>query len=381
MAPEPTHPGVTHFDLDLPPSAGQPQPFDGRITASDASDAPIDPTLPETSEADALESRYLLPKDDAPLRKKRRRRGPDFADAEFPDDLSDESEWADAWHSEFDERNDANDASLNTRSEAQAPDTAPAIAVPETQPLAAPSMPSPGLITPAPRPATAVTAPAPLEDDFQPEVALPPPSQRKGKPGTRGRPPQSESPDFIRQAERKAIWRHPVMVGLMAGLSLVLTATLALQAAHHWRDQLAARQPALAPALAQWCTLVGCQLNPPMQLDQLQVDSIQLVRTASEGPDTYRLTAIVHNSADIGLKWPQLDLTLTDPNGAVLARRLFSVQDARLVPAAELAQRKRQGSDQPVPAAVPPNSQTTIEWQLRAPDLKLAGYTAELFYP
>ncbi len=396
MAPEPAHPGVTHFDLDLPPTASQPQPFDGRaLTPNSDREANADLALPETSEADALESRYLLPKEDAPLRKKRRRRGPEFADAEFPDDLSDPSEWADAWQSEFDERTDTDEAPLVANPEHRpSSTTADDVASgrrttgsevehtePSTAPLAAPASPTPGLMTPAPRPAMAVTAPSPLEDDFQPEVALPPPSQRKGKPGTRGRPPQADSPEFIRQAERKAIWRHPVMVGVLAVLSMVLTLSLALQAAHHWRDQLAARQPALAPVLAQWCGLVGCQLQPPMQLQQLQVDSIQLVRTASEGPDSYRLTAIVHNSADIGLKWPLLDLTLTDPNGAVLARRLFNVQDARLVPPVESTPNTRPRGDQRVPHAVPPSSQTTIQWQLRAPDLKLAGYTAELFYP
>ncbi len=226
------------------------------------------------------------------------------------------------------------------------------------------------------------SAPAPLDDGFEPETALPPPSQRKGKPGTRGRAPQAEAPEFIRVAERKALWSHPTVVGLMAGLSLMLAATLVLQAAHHWRDTLAARQPALQPALIAMCTVLRCEIQPPMQLDDLQVDSVQLVRTASEGPDTYRLTAIVHNKADIALRWPQLDLTLTDPNGAVLVRRMFAVADARVVPASSApSPGSERLQDQPVPAAVPPGAQTTVQWQIKAPNLRLAGYTAELFYP
>ncbi len=226
------------------------------------------------------------------------------------------------------------------------------------------------------------SAPAPLDDGFEPESALPPPSQRKGRPGTRGRAPQADAPEFIRVAERKALWSHPTVVGLMAGLSLMLTATLALQAAHHWRDTLAARQPALQPALTAMCSALQCEIQPPMQLDDLQVDSVQLVRTASEGPDTYRLTAIVHNKADIALRWPQLDLTLTDPNGAVLVRRMFAVADARVVPLdAPASPRGDRPQDLPVPAAVPPGTQTTVQWQIKAPNLRLAGYTAELFYP
>jgi Protein of unknown function (DUF3426) len=226
------------------------------------------------------------------------------------------------------------------------------------------------------------SAPAPLDDGFEPESALPPPSQRKGRPGTRGRAPQADAPEFIRVAERKALWSHPTVVGLMAGLSLMLTATLALQAAHHWRDTLAARQPALQPVLTAMCSALQCEIQPPMQLDDLQVDSVQLVRTASEGPDTYRLTAIVHNKADIALRWPQLDLTLTDPNGAVLVRRMFAVADARVVPLdAPASPRGDRPQDLPVPAAVPPGTQTTVQWQIKAPNLRLAGYTAELFYP
>jgi hypothetical protein len=235
---------------------------------------------------------------------------------------------------------------------------------------------------PTEAPPARASAPVPLDDGFEPESALPPPSQRKGRPGTRGRAPQSDAPEFIRAAERKALWNHPTVVGLMAGLSVMLGLTLALQAAHHWRDTLAARQPALQPALQAMCSVLRCEIQPPMQLDDLQVDSVQLVRTASEGPDTYRLTAIVHNKADIPLRWPQLDLTLTDPNGAVLVRRMFAVADARVVPLdATASPRGERQQDQPVPAAVPPGAQTTVQWQIKAPNLRLAGYTAELFYP
>lgn len=331
LPPDPPHPGITQFDLDMPPEA-----------------------IPQTSEADALESRYLVAQEGVPVRR-RRRRGPEFADAEFPQDLMAADDWAaDDWVSGPGELDDAPAPEVPA---APAPPTSSA----PVQPMAPPQEPP---AASGPRKA----------GGFQAENALPPPSQRKGKPGTRGRAPDKEAPEFIRQADRKAIWRTPAVRGVLSGLSLSLVLLLLAQATHHWRDTLAAHQPALKPWLIQACELAQCEIQAPMQLDDLQVDNIQVVRTNSEGEDTYRLTAIIHNRADVALQWPQLDLTLTDPNGQVLVRRVFSTQDAQLVSAPL-------GEATEVPPHIPANSQSTVQWQLRAPDLKLAGYTAELFYP
>ena len=389
--PEPPAAGLTQFDLDLP---GGNRPFQAPAMPSTTASGSLPAThdaepsaYPETQEADALESRYLLPREDgAPVRKRRRRGGPDFADAEFPEHLVDAS---DPWEDSLPAPEEAAAAPAHTtalpgdmRSVHHPSDVAPDEATTTGWPAAA-TVPAPSS-TMQPPPAGMPSAPAPLdEDNFEPESALPPPSQRKGRPGTRGRAPQAEAPEFIRVAERKALWGHPTVVGLMAGLSVMLGLTLALQAAHHWRDTLAARQPALQPALQAMCSVLHCEIQAPMQLDDLQVDSVQLVRTASEGPDTYRLTAIVHNKADIALRWPQLDLTLTDPNGAVLVRRMFAVADAQVVPtdAPAAGRRGAPAEGQAVPPAVPPGTQTTVQWLIKAPNLRLAGYTAELFYP
>jgi len=373
LPPDPPHPGVTQFDLDMPPEAMA-------IGASPIAlgptpePEPTPETYPETSEADALESRYLMPSEGTPVRR-RRRRGPEFADAEFPQDLMAAEDWAsEDWVSgpgELDEAPVAEAAPVPVTAPMSAPATAPA-AVP-AQP---PEPPVPSLERPA--------APAPRQAErFQAENALPPPSQRKGKPGTRGRAPDKEAPDFIRQADRKAIWRRPAVRGMLSGLALSLILLLLAQATHHWRDTLAAHQPALKPWLVQWCALAHCQIKAPMQLDDLQVDNIQLVRTNAEGDDTYRLTAIIHNRADVALQWPQLDLTLTDPNGQVLVRRLFSTTNARLVlnPESDARASTAPAATAAVPADIPAGSQSTVQWQLHAPDLKLAGYTAELFYP
>lgn len=372
---------VTHFDLELPPS---PESLAAAI--SGLMQPPYEPpaeALPVTDEADALDSRYLLQGDERrPPSGRRRaggRRAPEFADARFPTDaMADAMEW-DGYLPESGNENE-NETPLAGDVDV-APESPPASAHPaeaalfETPPAGARLLARVGPDTPdalqdGQAEAGPTTLPSRFHEAYQPEQSLPPPSKRKGRPGTRGRSPQpSDEPEFIRQAERQAIWRHPVVRGLLSMLALALLLLLAGQAAHHERDLLASRFPATAPWLQRWCELAACRLEAPMLLDQLQVDNIELVRTSSQGEDTYRLTAIVRNQAEIPLAWPQLDLSLTDANGQVVVRRIFAVDTALSENRTPLADR------------IPASSTVTLQWQLRAPDLQLAGYTAELFYP
>lgn len=212
------------------------------------------------------------------------------------------------------------------------------------------------------------------------ERSLPPPSQRRGRPGTRGRtPPPAPAPGFVKQAERQAIWRHPAVRVTLGLLALLLLALLGLQAAHHWRNQLAAQLPMTQPGLQAWCEVASCKLSAPMDLESLTVDGITVVKAESQGNDTYQLTVVIRNRSGIALSWPMLDLTLTDSNGAVLTRKSLSAQHARLVPVGDDHNRPPTSS-QPTPSTVSPGS-TALQWQLRAPELQLSSYTAELFYP
>lgn len=388
---------VTTFDLDLPPSHSspmpaepvwaptmdpavdtlpQPHPSPAEVAQTNATAVPAPATrfantnaaaLPTTEESDALDSRYLLTTEQAERPRRRRRRGPDFADAQFPTDLIDDADILDT---------DWGPSDLAPITEPGQPVASPA------SPTAAPehTHASVGALLNNAAPDTVPTTQPSrfFEDEYQPEQPLPPPSKRKGRSGTRGRLPQPPAPEFIQQAERKAIWRHPVIRAILGVFALVLGLLLAGQTAHHWRDQLASEHPELKPWLAQWCELARCKLSPPMRLDDLQVDNITLVKTDSEGSDTYRMTVIIHSKSELPLAWPFVDITLTNPSGEVVARRAFDARTAQVIPASGEAS---SSPTAPTPAAVPPNASTTLQWQLRAPDLHLASYTAELFYP
>ncbi len=400
-------------------------------------------SLPMTYEADALESRYLLPSTSRSRKPAARRTtGPEFADAEFPTDA-----WLDAednWSLDLPPLPSTAPPSLARQPSGAAPTDSIAARAPETttapdstapnstelaaQALAALSaLPAadtepdnPGAISPARAPTSTTTVAAPLSDGSarhqtanpaddvldvatvpsrfagDEDTSVPPVpvtetggavagqplteaellASRQKRPGRKGRAAQAPTPEFIRQAERQALWRNPGIRGVLTGLSLALGLTLAAQVAHHQRDWLAAHQPALKPWLSQWCSLVGCELKLLRQLDQLQVDHAAFVRAESEGPDRYRLSLVVRNLAKTDLAWPAVDLVLNDANGQVMARRTLKVGDADWLVEAPV----RASTGVRPPEAINAAATGTLSWSLQLEDLTPAGYTAELFY-
>lgn len=384
--PVDTSPVVAATDFDLDTSVGFSTPIAPPV------DAPPPPAwqppaedLPATDEADALDSRYLMPSDRERLVSPRRPRarapeGPEFADAVFPEDAMAEAEQE--WASDFGHSQPA---------EPQQP-----LAPMARSPLAPPELPP--TPTPVAAPAAAEPIAVPLmssrekakaadkaADTFEPEQALPPPSQRKGKSGTRGRVPPQETPEFLRRAQRQAFWRNPSTRGVLFGMAIALVLALVMQVAHQFRDLLAAYYPDSRPAFAWWCETMGCKMAPPLRLEDLQVDNVTLVRANSEGPDRYRLAVVVHNRAPIDIAWPHVDLSLTDANGILIARRVFSPVDAQWLDTADAAANDDKAASAATaasrPAAAPGDKSTTLVWNLRTRNLQPAGYTAELFYP
>ncbi|RTL27260.1 MAG: DUF3426 domain-containing protein [Burkholderiales bacterium] len=386
-APEPAPIAVTQPFVPQPAAHEEAQPW--------LDEPPED--VPSTDEADALDSRYLMPSERERHAPHRRQSGPEFADAQFPSDAMIDAE--EDWASDFGPSAFEHETRSSIPSPAPLPKTAPPVSTAALRtPAGAPVKP---LASPANLPANAPAgAPANESPDDQPtlpsrfaddiesdDAALPPPSKRPGKSGTRGRAPADQTPEFLKRAQREAFWRHPAMRAVLSVCALGLLLTLGLQLMHQFRDLIAAYHPASRPLLAQWCGAVGCKLSPPLRLESLQVDNLELVRTSSEGPDSYRLTVVVRNQATIDLAWPDVDLTLTDESGAVIARRVFSPKDAQWLDTADpKADTKADAAHAAspaasVPTAAPSQRSTTLQWRIKASDIRPAGYTAELFYP
>lgn len=193
--------------------------------------------------------------------------------------------------------------------------------------------------------ATAEIVPAPPPEDDQEADERSAPSAR-----------------FIEQAERAARWQHPITKGLLWAGSAVAFAALVIQSLFYQRDVIAAQWPASGTAMVQFCRLAGCKLASPLAIDQVVLDSSTLVAT----PDAHvlRLTADLHNRAKNSVRAPAFELTLTDDNGAMLARRVLM------------------GAELGAPSdSLGAETSWHLESRLDVGALHVAGYTLEIFYP
>ncbi len=138
------------------------------------------------------------------------------------------------------------------------------------------------------------------------------------------------APSFVAQARRRAFWSsRPVRAALWMLLCL-LALGLALQLVLSRRDWLAARQPALAPALQMLCQPWGCGIRPYRLPDAIVIESSTFMRT---GANSFRFSVTLRNSADLPVAAPALELTLTDTQEQVLLRRVLSAAELGAPPA------------------------------------------------
>ena len=176
-------------------------------------------------------------------------------------------------------------------------------------------------------------------------------------------PAHGGAPEFLRHADRHAHWQRPRVRLLMRLAALLLLTALVLQAAHHFRDTVAAQWPQTRPALQAWCAALKCTLEAPRRIDDISVESTTLAR-AGAASDALRLSVNLRNRGGLPLSVPSVDLKLTDASGALVARRMLSPRDF--------------GS---TVAALQPGTDTTLQLLLSTGSLGITGYTVEVFYP
>lgn len=169
-------------------------------------------------------------------------------------------------------------------------------------------------------------------------------------------------PTFMRQANHQAFWRRPAVRTGMVAASAVLGALLVAQLAIVWRDTLAAHVPATEPALQALCRVTGCTVQPLRRLDSITVASSALNRV--EASPLYRLQLVLQNRADTPVMMPTLDLQLQDGQGHPVIRRALQAQDLGL----NLT-------------VLQPGQELPIKVVLSTGNLRVDGYTLDLFYP
>jgi predicted Zn finger-like uncharacterized protein len=171
-------------------------------------------------------------------------------------------------------------------------------------------------------------------------------------------------PRFVRQVKKQAVWNSPgVRAALWGGVCLSFVVLL-LQWAVHDRHRLAAWQPALKPVLTTLCQHLGCRIEPVRQLDAVVIDSSGLVRLLGQ---LHALDVVLKNNQAWPVALPSLELSLTNAQDQVLARRVLLTQD---------------WPDAPV--VLEPGQAWPVKLRLSialAADQTMSGYRIVLFYP
>jgi len=152
-------------------------------------------------------------------------------------------------------------------------------------------------------------------------------------------PEAADEVSFVRDAQRKAFWKTPLVRTVLGLLFILLLAALALQWMVRQKDVLAAQEPRLAPLLQALCRPLGCEIRPLRRIESVLIDSANFSKS---GPHAYRLTFVLKNTGAAVLEIPALEVTLTDSQDQALVRRVlvpaqFGITAATLQAHSELA--------------------------------------------
>jgi len=174
-------------------------------------------------------------------------------------------------------------------------------------------------------------------------------------------------PSFMRRAEAKARWSQPkvrVALGVVAGLLVTL---LGAQFALHFRDALAAQYPSTRPLLSSLCAVQGCEIQPWRHIEVLSVENTGLAQAGTG--NQYQLTVSLLNKGGVPVALPWVELSLTDAQGAVLARRALAPKDFHTDKGAAVGTSIVGGAD------------LNLQVLIATGEQRVSGYGVVLFYP
>lgn len=146
-------------------------------------------------------------------------------------------------------------------------------------------------------------------------------------------------------------------------LSLLL---LAAQAVYFYRVDIAARLPGLKPALNSYCSLLACTIPLPQRPELMSIESSDLEADPQQA-NIITLSALLHNRAAFTQAYPSLELSLTDTEEKVVARRTFTPADYLPV-----------GADEK--SGLPAKREMNVQLRIDTSDLSPSGYKLFLFY-
>jgi predicted Zn finger-like uncharacterized protein len=199
----------------------------------------------------------------------------------------------------------------------------------------------------------------------------------KLKPKRRLAMPEAPSPDLQPPPAFQAEYVTPSTptrsVGIVVLAALVTLALLAAltQGLLMMRYVLADQWPSSKPALNSLCKLTGCVLEPAQWLQPLNLDALSLTKLPNASPSAaakvqaYRMQATVRNSSQLSIQLPDIELTISNAQGQVLAVKTIASRTLNSAPSGA--------------TFIAPNSDWLIDTPLQL-DEQTVGYTARLVY-
>ncbi len=176
--------------------------------------------------------------------------------------------------------------------------------------------------------------------------------------------PPVEEPAFVTQGRRREQSGKALRVAMLAG-SIALLLLLLLQVMTTFRNPLAAQFPQFKPALAALCSLSGCQVELPAQIEALTIEQGELQTLA---PNRFSYVSQLRNLGRSVQAWPNIELILNDDDGKPVLRRVVAPRD--YLPA---------GTD--IGKGFAPRSEQNIKLYFSLDRLAASGYHIAIFYP
>jgi predicted Zn finger-like uncharacterized protein len=159
-----------------------------------------------------------------------------------------------------------------------------------------------------------------------------------------------------------------------AGIALV--GLLLVQLLIGARHSLAAHFPALSQTIDAISSIVGLKVENPRGLDRLTIESFELQASANQG--VYSLSAILRNGATHVVRWPALELSLTDNAGGVLLKKVLLPEEYLKSMLPSLGGVDVNTAEK---AGLKPSGELPLKLAIEVTDLNPSGFSAALFYP
>lgn len=167
---------------------------------------------------------------------------------------------------------------------------------------------------------------------------------------------------------RRARWA--IGIGALVGTIVLLG-----QLAYLWRDEIAARWTTARPWLTAACVPLRCTVGYPAHLEWITIESAT-IQTTGAGLDVYVLNALLRNRASSDVRYPHLELVLTDLQDRPILRRALRPED--YLPQATAAGRDAAAGGN---VGFPADSELPIHLTFELGDFRFAGYRVDKFYP